>query len=86
MLGFPTVYREREFEFVIQTNDHPPPHVHVTRSQGHGKAIAKVWLDPVALCSAKNYKRHEVGRILHIVGAERNLLLREWEAIHAKRE
>lgn len=73
-----TVHRAYGFRFVIFTNDHDPPHVHVF---GQG-AEANLSFDPVALISSAGFKKPDLKRILKEVQDQRVILLRKWNEIH----
>ncbi len=73
-----TVYRAFGFRFVIFTNDHSPPHVHVF---GNG-AEALLRLDPLTLVWSNGFKAPELKRIMAEAGAEHGRLIEEWNRIH----
>lgn len=73
-----TVLKAHGCRYVIFTNDHDPPHVHVF---GQG-AEAKLSLDPVALLSSVGFKKSDLKRILNEVQAQRELLIEKWNEIH----
>ncbi|MBX9815640.1 MAG: hypothetical protein A4S12_06580 [Proteobacteria bacterium SG_bin5] len=74
----PTVHREHGLRFIIYTDDHPPPHVHVT-----GPGIAKIMLEPaIALVNARGLSQADVGRALDVVRENRGMLLEAWKRIH----
>jgi len=74
----PTVHREHGLSFVIYTDDHPPPHLHVT-----GRGTAKVALEPaVALVSSRGLSRADAKRILDVIGSHRSAMLEAWSRIH----
>jgi hypothetical protein len=52
------------YRFFFFGNDgSEPPHVHVQRD----RALAKIWLRPVALVSTTDFRAHELRRILRLV-------------------
>ena len=73
-----TVHSAHGCRYVIFTNDHDPPHVHVF---GQG-AEAKLSLDPVALLWSAGFKKADLRRILKEVQAQRDLLMEKWNEIH----
>lgn len=77
----PTVLREAGYQFIIFTNDHPPPHVHARRA---GNA-ARVRLEPVELLHNRGFNTRERSKILAIVQEQRDVLLAAWDAIHGDR-
>jgi hypothetical protein len=78
-----TVLRQDGWRFVIYTDDHVPPHVHVKR---RGGGEVKVSLPPpgeyVAVLRVRDLPTHEAVRATRLVEEHRELLLREWEKIH----
>jgi hypothetical protein len=53
----PTVLREGGYRFFFfRREDDEPPHIHVE----HGDKLAKFWLDPVELASARRFRTHEL--------------------------
>ena len=77
----PTVLREKGFQVVIFSNDHPPAHVHVRRS---GK-VARIRLEPVETLHNHGFNTRELGAILTIVQDNQDVLLEAWDAIHESR-
>ena len=77
----PTVLREANLRFVIYTDDHPPPHVHV-----FGDGEAKINLagpdDTPELVWAMSMTRGDIRRAMSIVAAQRDHLLARWNQIH----
>lgn len=56
----PTVARLGPYRFFFFSDETlEPPHVHVQS----GDALAKFWLDPVALSSSRGFAAHELRRI-----------------------
>jgi hypothetical protein len=51
-----------------------PPHIHVE----HGDKLAKYWLEPIALASAKRFRSHELNRVQRLVEAHRAEFLEAW--------
>jgi hypothetical protein len=78
----PTVLREKGYQVVIFTNDHPPAHVHVR----HSGKVARVRLDPIEELHNQGFNTREMGVILSIVEENQHVLLEAWDAIHESRE
>lgn len=77
----PTVLRERGFRFVINTDDHPPAHVHVL----HGRDEMVIeFEDIVDVRDNWGFRRNEMRLAFQIVSTNRELFLREWRQIHGK--
>ena len=71
----PTVLRVGPLRFFFYSNEAgEAPHVHVQRD----RALAKVWLAPVALASSTRFKGHELRRIERIVIEHAEQLLEAW--------
>jgi hypothetical protein len=73
----PTILRQDGYQFIIFTNDHPPPHVHVRHA---GRAV-RVRLKPIEVLHNTGYNNRELGKILAIVEANQALLLATWDEI-----
>ena len=60
----PTIFRDGPFRFFFYSGDRDEPmHVHVERDD----RIAKVWLEPLRLCSSGGFRRSEISMILRII-------------------
>lgn len=77
----PTVLREAGLRIVIYTDDHPPPHVHIS---GDGETkIALIGQDgSPAVVRIIGADRRESRRALEIVREKRDYLLERWKGIH----
>lgn len=73
----PTIYRERGHAYVIYSQDHPPPHVHVK----HAGCEAKVFLDPVAVERHFGFTQQELSRIKDVVRAHAHEFAGSWHGI-----
>ena len=76
-----TVRRAFGFRFVVFTNDHSPPHVHVFGPDGEAK-ITLEGPEGLALDWCVGIGRLEMRRIMQEVARERGRLLAEWRRIH----
>jgi hypothetical protein len=57
----PTVLRVDGFRFFFYSSDRSEPvHVHVEK----GKAVAKVWVEPVPLERSRGFSSHEINTIV----------------------
>lgn len=75
-----TVLREAGFVVYIYGNDHLPKHVHVHEGSFSG-ALLKVNLNDLSVMV--NYMKPAVARrALHLVKANREKLIQEWNRIH----
>ncbi len=76
----PTVLRTGPYRFFFYAGDRAEPrHVHVERDD----AVAKFWLEPVRLQQSAGYPRIERQRIHRLVVANRDTILRCWNAYFA---
>ena len=76
----PTVLRSGPFRFYFYSHEpNEPPHVHVERDD----AIAKFWLESVRLQQSAGFSRIELHRIHGLVLANRDTILRCWNAYFA---
>jgi hypothetical protein len=74
----PTVHRAFGLRFVIFTNDHDPPHVHVFGP----RAEARIGLGPLPLLWSKGFRASELRRIMAEVAEEQDRLMEAWDRIH----
>ena len=73
----PTVLRQDGFEFVINTNDHEPAHVHVYYAE------EATIINLLTFGFRENYMRRKNARkALEIAAANELYLLRKWEDYH----
>jgi hypothetical protein len=71
----PTIFREKGYRFSFYSYDiGEPMHVHVTKSG----AEAKVWLNPLALAWAKDFREHEIREFLGLVAENRAVIESAW--------
>lgn len=73
----PTVLRQAGFRVMINTEDHPPAHVHCI------KAGASVLIEIESLKVRKNYgmQIHEIRNAVKLVEAHQAMLLVEWRKV-----
>ncbi|MBZ0320945.1 MAG: DUF4160 domain-containing protein [Anaerolineae bacterium] len=76
----PTVYREKGYRFVIYTNDHRPPHVHVQKVGSE----ARVGIDPIEVLENWGYHQREIKTILEIMARNQDTFLKAWNEYHAE--
>jgi Domain of unknown function (DUF4160) len=71
----PTALRHGPYAFVFfSSNGVEPVHVHVKRD----RAIAKYWLEPVALANNRGFKNTELKKIAKLVEQFRLPLIEAW--------
>jgi hypothetical protein len=71
----PTLLRWKGYRFFFWSGDRAePPHVHVKK----GSAEAKVWLDPVRLHVAVDFRGHEINTVMRKVHEQSDAFLRAW--------
>jgi hypothetical protein len=71
----PTVLRRGGYRFYFYSHEpNEPPHVHVDK----GGRSAKFWIEPVGLARNLGFGPQEISRILRIVRANRDELLKAW--------
>ena len=72
----PTILVVDGFRFYFFANENlEPPHVHVQFQS----AVAKFWIDPVALASNKGMKPSELKKAGNLVRANSNLMKEKWD-------
>ena len=76
-----TVHRAFGFRFVVFTNDHSPPHIHVLGPDGEAKIVLK---EPagVEVEWVVGIGRADMRRILQEAEHEPARLMAKWRAIH----
>jgi len=74
--------RENGWRFVIYSDDHPPPHVHVKRRDGEVKVSIPRSGEHVQVLRVHDLATHEAMRAVRLVEEHRQLLLLAWETIH----
>jgi hypothetical protein len=77
----PTVLRVGPYRFFFFSNENDePPHIHVQRD----RALAKFWLEPVALAQSSNFPAHELGTVRDLVVEHRGKLIAAWHEYFAR--
>lgn len=75
----PTVLRERGYRFIINTNDHPPAHVHIWNQ---GNWVIVEFENGVFVRDNQGLNRREIAIAELIVEDNVEFLLSEWRKIH----
>jgi len=72
----PTVFTEKGIRFFFYSNENEEPvHVHVEK----GKAIGKIWLQPVVKIAYLNeFTRKEERQIMEIISTKKLILKEKW--------
>ncbi|HEB63677.1 MAG TPA: DUF4160 domain-containing protein [Gammaproteobacteria bacterium] len=71
----PTILRAGPYRFFFYSGDrNEPVHVHVERDD----KIAKIWLEPLRLCSSGGFNRSEISTILRIVEKNIEIMVEAW--------
>ena len=78
-----TVHRAHGFRFVMFTNDHAPPHVHVFGQGGEAK-INLEGSDAVQLDWATGISRHDLRKLVEEAQQFRAQLRQAWRKIHGQ--
>ncbi|MEZ4333075.1 MAG: DUF4160 domain-containing protein [Myxococcota bacterium] len=72
----PTIARAGPYRFFFFSNEGDEPrHVHVQRDE----ALAKFWLDPVALSSASAFSPREIARLERLIEERRETFRDAWD-------
>jgi hypothetical protein len=74
----PTILRVGGYRFIIFTNDHNPPHIHVQRGEGG----AKIGLQPLEVVEYYGLNARQLGDIIIIVKEHHSYLLDRWNEFH----
>jgi hypothetical protein len=74
-VAVPTVLRVGLYRFFFFSNENDEPaHIHVQRD----RALAKFWLEPVALAQSSNFPAHELGKVRDLVIENHAKLIAAW--------
>jgi hypothetical protein len=76
-----TVHRAHGFRFVMFTNDHAPPHVHVFGQGGEAKIVLEAG-GGVSLDWTAGIRRQDLRRLLDEAERMHGVLTSEWRRIH----
>ncbi len=71
----PTVLRVKGYRFIIFTNDHPPPHIHVKQAEGG----AKINLNPIEIVEHFDLNQRQLREIEEIVEENQSFLMEKWQ-------
>ncbi len=75
----PTIMNIGPYRFFFYSNERgEPAHIHVRRD----RALAKFWLEPVALAKSKHFAAHELNVISQHVEDNLRQLLEAWNEHH----
>ena len=74
----PTVLRISGFRFVIRTDDHGNPHVHVLRAG----EWAAVYIETLGIKEVQGMSDRDVTAVVRMVESNQDHLLAEWRKIH----
>jgi hypothetical protein len=75
----PTVMMIGPYRFFFYSNEgSEPAHIHVRRD----RALAKFWLEPVALSKSKHFSAHELNAILQHIEDNADRMLEAWNDHH----
>ena len=80
LMSMGTVFIFRSVKFVIRTNDHNPPHVHIIR----GDCEAKIEIKGRRIIRSMGYSSNDIKRIVKFMEEREDLLLEAWYEIHKK--
>lgn len=76
-----TVHRAFGYRFVIFTNDHSPPHIHVVGPGGEAK-ITLVGPNGLVLDWVRGIATADMRRIMAELQRERGRLIEAWKEVH----
>ena len=74
----PTILELRSFRIVIETRDHPPPHVHC---KGPG-CNARIEIETRAVMSNSGVSTRDLARLKELIERYEDVLMNEWRRIH----
>ena len=71
----PTILRIGPYRFFFYSNEQgEPPHIHIQREN----ALAKFWLNPVALASSVKFQSVELRELQRLVVDNRSVFVEAW--------
>jgi hypothetical protein len=76
----PIVLNVEGFRFIIFSNDHLPPNVHVKQAEGG----AKVTINPVEITEFWKLSPRQLRRIEEIIEEHQAFLLAKWQELHGE--
>jgi hypothetical protein len=76
-----TVHRESGLRFIIFTDDHPPPHVHVI-GDGKAKIVLAGSDGKPELAYNDGLKAGDVRKDMRIVAEQQAIMLEQWNEYH----
>jgi hypothetical protein len=75
----PTVYRQEGFRFFFYSNEHPPPHMHVSKAGGELRFIlGSESEEPTLDKELSPMKKKDARRAFDIVKEQQKFLLKKW--------
>jgi hypothetical protein len=74
----PTILNTKGFKFIIFTDDHPPPHIHVKQAEGG----TKIRLEPVEIIAYWSLTPRQLRAIMTITRENRDYFLSKWYELH----
>ena len=74
----PTIISTQNLRFVIHTNDHKPPHVHIIGVD----AEAKISLKDIKVIKNTGFSSRDIKRILEFVKQHNDILTEAWSSYH----
>ena len=74
------IFRFKNIKFKIWSNDHDPPHVHVTKPKAH----AIVNIETLAVMKSHGFTETELKFVRQQIFKRKIKILEKWEEIHGK--
>jgi len=74
------IFRFKNIKFKIWSNDHGPPHVHVTKHRAH----AIVNIETLTVKKSNGFTESELKLIQQQIFKRKIKILEKWEEIHGK--
>ncbi len=77
----PTLDRIGPYRFFFFSNEgSESPHIHVQRD----RAVAKFWLEPVALASSGGFAANELRELVRLVTDNKQIFLEQWHEFFSR--
>jgi hypothetical protein len=74
------IFRFKNIKFKIWSNDHEPPHVHVTKAKAH----AVINIETLVITKSFGFTDHELKIVQQQIFKRKIKILEKWEEIHGE--
>ena len=78
----PVILRIKNLRFIIWTDDHGEPHVHILGPGG--KLEAKIRLNDLVVHKVNGFTKKDINKLCKFIEKNSELLLEAWEDLHGE--